>query len=124
MAQSVSYHCHQPTECNSGQSSLSRGRSNQGALIPRVSLSTPTSHFLLVWWQLQDGPLDPVPEEDNQYTGDSKQSLSVPDEGQTEDDQPVDVTPHYSLRDHSTIVPPARLMTTAQNELLPGRGGE
>ena len=69
---------------------------------------------------LQDGPLGHVPEEDNQNAGDSKQSLSVPDEDRTEDDQPVDVTPHYNLRDHSTIVPPARLMTIARNELLPG----
>ena len=72
---------------------------------------------------LQDSPLGPVPEEDNQDTGDSELSLSVPDEDPTEDDQPIDVTPRYSLRDYSTIVPPARLMTAVQDELLPGEGG-
>ena len=71
---------------------------------------------------LLDGPLDTVPEEDNQDTGDSEQPLSVQDEDQTGDDQPEDATtPRYSLRDRSTIAPPARLVTTARDELLPGR---
>ena len=42
---------------------------------------------------LQDDPVDPVPEEDNQDTRDSEQSLSVSDEDPTADDQPIDVTP-------------------------------
>ena len=70
---------------------------------------------------LQDGPLDPVPEEDNPNTWDPEQSLSVPDEDQIENDQPIHVTPRYSLRDRSTIVPRARLMTTAWDKLP--RGG-
>ena len=66
---------------------------------------------------LEDGPRDPVSEN----VQDSEQSLSTPDENQTGDDQPaVVVTPCYSLRDRSTIGPPARLVTTAQDELLHG----
>lgn len=65
---------------------------------------------------LQDGPLDPVPEEDNLDTGDPEHSLSVPDDDPTENDQPIDVTPCYSLRDRSNIVPPAH---DHSHELLP-----
>ena len=66
---------------------------------------------------LEDGPWDPVSEN----VQDSEQSLSTPDENQTGDDQPaVVVTPRYSLRDRSTIGPPARLVTTARDKLLHG----
>ena len=47
---------------------------------------------------------------------------ATPDEDPTEDDQPIHVAPRYNLPDHSTVIPPARLMTTARDELLPGGG--
>ena len=53
----------------------------------------------------------------------SEKSLSVPDEDPTEDDQPIHVVPRYNLPDHSIVIPPARLMTTARDELLPGGEG-
>lgn len=61
-------------------------------------------------------------DEDVQDTGDSEQPLPTLDEDPTRDDQPtVTATPCCSLRDHSTIAPPARLVTTALDELLLGR---
>ena len=56
---------------------------------------------------LLDSPLDPVPEEDIQETGDSEQPLSTLDEDQIGDDHPaVAATSRYSLHDCSTIVSP------------------